>query len=261
MSGVLKRSAIKIWFDVIFALLVRDVRTGFDDKFGISWAFIQPVAFILVLSSLRGLIDNGTTHSIPTFTFMACGLVLIQLFLQTFNATSMAINKSKPLFAFRQVQPISAVIATSLFELFVKIVVFFCVFIFMYLLGIEIRLDDPILALTVFFELWVFTVFVGLMVGITQLFLPEVKKLMGLLTRPLFFISGVFFSLQDIPKEYWYLLDWNPILHAVELFRFSLYSSYGDLGVSHSYLSLASISVAFLSLVLYQSFWKQAISQ
>ena len=45
---------------------------------------------------------------------IAFGLILIQFFLQTFSAVSRSFQRSKPLFAFRQVQPLSAVIASKI---------------------------------------------------------------------------------------------------------------------------------------------------
>ena len=81
MTTVTKRNKWEVWRDVIFALFIREIRTGFNDKIGISWSVIQPVAFIFVLAYVRGRINGGETHSIPTFTFMAIGLVLILGFL------------------------------------------------------------------------------------------------------------------------------------------------------------------------------------
>jgi capsular polysaccharide transport system permease protein len=54
MTTVIKRNKWEIWRDVIFALFVREIRTGFNDKIGISWSVIQPVVFIFILSFVRG---------------------------------------------------------------------------------------------------------------------------------------------------------------------------------------------------------------
>ena len=261
MTAVRKRSATKIWFDVIFALFTREIRVGFNDKLGLSWAVIQPIVFILLLSFLRGRIDGGETHGIHTFIFMAFGLILIQFFLQTFSAVSRSFQRSKPLFAFRQVQPLSAVIACGLFELLAKIFVILGLWLAIYFLGIEVKMVDPIFVILIVLGLWLFSMSIGLIFGIAGLFVPEMKKVEMLMTRPLFFISGVFFSLKDIPQEYWYLLDWNPILHAIELARFAAYPEYGSDGVSVRYLSLSVLIGVFAALVIYQRFWKQAISR
>jgi capsular polysaccharide transport system permease protein len=109
--------------------------------------------------------------------------------------------------------------------------------------------------------LWWLSVMFGLLFGILMAYIPEVNKILNLLTRPLFFISGVFFALQDFPKEYWHYLDWNPILHAIELTRYAAYPAYGNEGVSVSFLSMVTLIITFLSLSVYHTNWRQAISR
>ncbi|GGO63651.1 ABC transporter permease [Bowmanella pacifica] len=261
MSSIAKRSPWGIWKDVIFALFAREIRVGFNDKLGIGWAIVQPVLFIFILSFLRGRLNGGETHGIPTFVFMAFGMVLIQCFLQTFHAGARAIKKNKALFAFRQVQPISVVLASGLFELLVKIFVSLGMGLMMYFLDLELQLSDPLSLMFYFFSLWLFSLSLGFIFGLIALYIPEVDKIQNLMTRPLFFISGVFFSLQDFPQEYWWLLDWNPILHAIELSRYAAYPVYGQVGVSSGYLAMSVLTSTFLCLSIYQAYWKKAISR
>lgn len=261
MTTVTKREPWKIWLDVIFALFAREIRVLSNDKLGVSWSVISPVIFILVLSFLRGRLDGGETHTIPTFIFMAYGMLLVQTFLETLNSGSSAINKNMALFAFRQVQPISAVIAAGLFELLVKIFVALCLLIVIYLINMEVHAADPLSIILNILCLWLLALSVGLALGLATLYIPEIRKFQSLLTRPLFFISGIFFSLQDVPREYWWLLDWNPILHAIELSRNAAYPTYGSEGVSFSYLIILTIVILFLALSFYHSVWKQAISR
>ncbi|TRY30763.1 ABC transporter permease [Aliiglaciecola sp. M165] len=261
MTTVIKRNKWEIWRDVIFALFAREIRTGFNDKFGLSWAVISPVVFIFILSFIRGRIGGADIHTIPAFTFMALGIVFIQSFLQTLGAAAGAIGKNKSLYAFRQVQPISAVVASGLFQFLVKLFVIFGIIVLMYFLGMEVTISNPLLFIYCYAVLWLFAMLSGLAFGISELFIPEIKKIRDLMTRPLFFISGVFFSLQDFPKDYWYLLDWNPILHAIELARFSVYSTYGSGGVSLNYLTGVTLVTFTLSLCVYHISWKQAISR
>ncbi|MEI8641058.1 hypothetical protein P4S68_07875 [Pseudoalteromonas sp. Hal099] len=95
MTTVLKRNNWAIWRDVIFALFVREIRTGFNDRLGLAWAIFQPLSFIFLLSFLRGRMDGGDTHTVPTFEFMMYGMLLIQLFLETLANCSGAIKKIK----------------------------------------------------------------------------------------------------------------------------------------------------------------------
>jgi capsular polysaccharide transport system permease protein len=261
MTTVLKRNKWEIWRDVVFALFVREIRMGFNDKFGIAWAVVQPIAFIFLLSFLRGRIGGPDVHTLSTFTFMAIGILFIQSFLQTMGGSAGAIRKNKALFAFRQVQPISAVFAGALFEVLVKVFVIVGIIIIMYFMGMDLHISNPLLLLACFLLLWIFAVSLGLLFGIAELFVTEVGKIRQLVERPMFFISGTFFSLQDIPREYWHFLDWNPVLHAIELIRFAVRATYGSEGVSLQYLSGTVLVFSFFSLSVYHIAWKQAISR
>lgn len=261
MTTVIKRNKWEIWRDVIFALFAREIRTGFNDKLGLSWAVIQPIAFIFILSFIRGKLGGEYTHSIPTFVFMAYGMIFIQTFLQTLSTCTNSIKKNQSLFAFRQVKPISAVIAAGVFELLVKVFVILGIFFVMFMMGIEIKIDDPLMLIVYTVSLWWFASMLGLLFALGIMYVPEVSKIQGLLTRPLFFLSGVFFSVQDVPREFWHYLTWNPILHAVELSRYSAYTTYGHEGVSAFYFFSVLLITTFIALACYHSYWRQAISQ
>ncbi|MBY5921266.1 ABC transporter permease [Ferrimonas balearica] len=261
MATVVKRSNWVVWKDVIFALFIREIRTGFSDKLGLGWAVISPLAFIFILSFIRGRMDGGETHTMPTFVFMVYGMLMIQLFLTMLQSCSSAIKKNKALFAFRQVQPISAIFAAALFETLIKMAVIVLIWCVMYFLNYEIRLDNALLLILNFFVMAILAMSLGLMFAMAQCYISEIGKVQQLLTRPLFFISGVFFSLQDISKEYWHYLDWNPILHGIELSRQAVYSSYGAVGVSYEYYLGFTLVVLTIALSWYFSSWKQAISR
>lgn len=204
--------------------------------------------------------NGGETHTMPTFVFMMYGIVSLQFFITTLSASSKALKKDKPLFAFRQVVPISSFIATALFEYIVKLVVIIVLVIIMWFLGIELVLKDPLTVIINFTLLWLLALSIGIIFAISTAFFPEVDKFREMAQRPMLFISAVFFSLQDVPQEYWVYLDWNPLLHAIELSRQAAYPSFGAVGVSQSYLYECTIVIFFLSLVIYKRYWKQAIS-
>lgn len=261
MAEVIKRTRLQVWQDVIFAIFLREIKSQFNDKFGISWAIVNPLIFIFVLSYGRTMLMGETTHSMPTFMFMLYGMLFVQLFLSTLSAASTAIKKNKPLFAFRQVQPISAVIALVLFELLTKIVIVLILFILVYFMKFDAQLHNPLLIGAYFLQLWLIGVSLGLIFAIATSYIAEIKKIQSLLQRPMFFISGIFFSLQDIPKEYWGYLDWNPILHAVELTRDAAYPEFGAQGVSEMYLLRCTIICVFFALACYRITWKQVLSR
>jgi capsular polysaccharide transport system permease protein len=262
MAQVKKRSTLKVWGDVIFALFLREVKSQANDKIGIAWAVISPLILIGTMTAMRTFMSSGgATHGMPTFIFMVVGLILIQFFLGVFEKTSSAIQKNKPLYAFRQVQPISSIIAIAGFELLVKIFVILIIALVCFFIRLDVQINDWLEVILVFFKVWLMGVAFGTLFGLASMFIPEIKKLQQLITRPLFFLSGIFFSLQDIPREYWHYLIWNPLLHAVELTRFAAYPAYGDAGVSDWFLDMIVLISCFFALAVYHVAWKPAISR
>lgn len=262
MAEVKRRSLFRIWGDVVFAIFIRQIRSKFNDKLGLSWALIEPLSFILLLSYGRSALSGGEdTHNMPTFVFMMYGMLFVQLFLAVLGSTAGSIKRNKPLYAFRQVQPIASVVASMLEEGLVKLFVYGIILVFMYFMFIEIRVDDALLLICCFFLLLLMSASLGLLFGIGELYLDEIKKVRQVVTRPIFFISGVFFSLQDVPQEFWPYLNWNPVLHAIELSRDAAHSNFGAKGVSITFLGISSLCSAFLALCCYSVFWKAGVSR
>ncbi len=261
MAKVIHRKKVKVWKDVIFAIFIREIKSKFDDKLGLVWAFLNPLMFVFVLSYGRELLWGPYTHSMPTFMFMLYGMLFIQLFTSTLKSTSSAISRNRALFAFRQVQPISAIIASALLELLVKIVVILLLMLIILFLRLEYQLSNVLLIFAYLGQTWFIAISLGLVLGVSREFVKEIKRAQELLVRPLFFISAVFFSLQDIPTEFWNYLDWNPILHAIELSRSAAYSNYPVLGVSSVYLISFTIITALFSLIVYKLSWKRMLGK
>ena len=261
VAKALSRNLSKIWLDVIYAIFLREVKSNSSDKFGIAWSVISPVAFIFMLSYLRGRIDGGYTHSMPTFFFMVYGMILIQFFLGLVGSVSAAIKKHKPLYAFRQVQPISSILAITLFECLVKVFVILLIGVICFILQYDIHISDPLSLLFNLLKVAIFSMSIGVIFSLAACYVPEIDKVKLLLLRPMFFISGVFFSLQDVPQEYWPYLTWNPVLHAVELTRYAVYPGYGNAGVSELYLNVFTLMSLGVALACYHISWKQAISR
>ncbi|MDG6098231.1 ABC transporter [Alteromonas sp. ZYF713] len=255
------RSQLKVWKSVCFALFLRELRSQFSDRLGLAWGFLEPFAFIFGLSYLRSLIRDGDAHGIPIVIFMLIGMVAIQSFLQPFQKVANSFSKNKPLYAFRQVQPISSLIVSGFVEYTIKSIVILLALLAIYLMELTFSVNDPILLIVLFHLLWIMTLSMSCILGIATSYVPEVKKVIGILARPLFFISCVFFSLQDIPTQYWHWFTWNPLVHFIELGRYACFEGYGDRGVSLDYIIQVTLVVFFFAVSLYHLTWKGLLSR
>jgi capsular polysaccharide transport system permease protein len=126
--------------------------------------------------------------------------------------------------------------------------------------GFKVSVADPLRFVGIFSLLSMLGGGVGMIICVGQLRVPELGKIIPMLTRPLFFISGLFFSLNEIPIQYHHYLLWNPILHAIELIRNSCYPGYNADAVSMGYLALITLVTNFFGLALYRLDWKRMVA-
>jgi capsular polysaccharide transport system permease protein len=99
----------------------------------------------------------------------------------------------------------------------------------------------------------IFGVGIGLIVAVIGGISEELSQLVPSIMRPLYFLSGVFFPLEAIPKQFHYYLLWNPMLHGVEQFRIAFIEGYPSANTSLYYVALWAISSLFFGLLLYRS--------
>ena len=116
------------------------------------------------------------------------------------------------------------------------------------------RLDSPGLAISVY----VITVIMAMGFGLCVIFLAGLNKYISkivkrLINRTIIFTSGVFFATFELPEYTRPFVTWNPILHAVELFRYSMNNDYPIPDISLGYLISCSMLLIGFSLILYRT--------
>lgn len=255
------RTQLLAWRNVIFALFLRELQSKFNDKLGLSWAFIEPFAFIFVLSVLRSSIGGRDAHGVPVMIFMMIGMLAIRSFIGPLSTVSASLKRNRPLYAFRQVQPIASIITSALLEFSIKGGVVVLLTLSLYFMDMTFIIHNPVLLLTLYFGLWVYSISISLLFAVATAFIPELDKVRNMFVRPMFFISCVFFSLQDIPEEFWPYFTWNPLVHFIELARYACFEEYGDQGVSLQFALLSALTALFFSLSVYHITWKKVLSR
>ena len=81
------------------------------------------------------------------------------------------------------------------------------------------------------------------MLSITQSWMYIYK----IITRPLFFLSGIFFIPSLLPEKALDYLKWNPVLHLIEWVRVSYYPNYDSRILDKSFV--ISFAIVFIVLV------------
>jgi capsular polysaccharide transport system permease protein len=78
---------------------------------------------------------------------------------------------------------------------------------------------------------------------------PFWERILGLISLPLFLVSGIFFLPASLPPEILNWLWWNPFLHLVEWVRSGVYLDYAPY-VTHGYVLSLGAGLLFVGLFL-----------
>ncbi len=260
------RNHLEVLKDVVYALYIRELKTRFGTyRLGAIWAFLEPASFVLLLSAIRSLRSSGEwfggeTHTIPFPIFFMLGYVPYQYFANLLTMGAAAIKANQGLFNYRQVRPIDAILSRTLLETLISSGVLLAFMGFFWWMGMRSMIADPARLFVVFLLLGIFGGGIGMIICVGQLRFPELGKVVPLLTRPLFWISGLFFSLNDIPSQYQHYLLWNPILHAIELIRNACFPSYNASSVSIEFVAFMALLTLFFGLAIYRLDWKRMVA-
>ncbi|MBL8397898.1 MAG: ABC transporter permease [Candidatus Accumulibacter sp.] len=247
-----RRRGWEIMRRALLALFLRELKTRFGKyQLGYAWAFIEPLGTIGVIFAVLKAFSGATYPGISLPVFLGVGAIINSLFVEITNRSIKAIEANSTLFNYRPIRPIDTVIARMLLETILHISVFVVLAGLFWFFGGEFEVNDFPTLFFVFLFLAIFACGIGIIYMLLTDAYSDADKVLPMLNRPLFFISGVFFSLKNIPSEYWSLFLWNPLFHAIELTRGAVASGYHVEGVSLSYLAMCSVGSLTFAMALY----------
>ncbi len=250
------RSGLGVIRRAILALFLREIRTRFGKyQLGYAWALIEPVSLVVVIIVIFSAMGAPGYTGISFPVFLGVGVVSYNLFTEISNRSIKAMEANSALFNYRPIRPIDTVIARALLELVLHAGVLFVILGFYWLFGGDVVIGDMPTLIFVYLLLTVLSTGVGVFFMLLTDIYSDAEKVLPLIMRPLFFISGVFFSFERVPRDYWPLLLWNPLFHAIELAREALSHSFRAQGASLVYLALCSIGVMCIALFFYR--WRE----
>lgn len=248
------KKGIKIQSDVIRGLYYRELLTRISKlRFGLIGILLEPIGSILVWLLLFGF----RRGFVPIFTldliiFLTVGNIIYQVFNSISKRSINSINANQALFNYSRVKPIDTIFARALVEintyglLYLVIVISYFYFKNMWLI------DNLPLILICYLLISIFSIGLGLIFMTAGRRYNYTKEVVNVIFRPLYFLSGVFFSLASLPQWIKPWLSWNPVLQAIELSRKGFSDLYLlDPLISLSYLYKSSIFILFLGLFLY----------
>ncbi len=234
------KKGFKIQGSVISALVYRELKTRISQvRFGIFGVFIEPLGvfsvFLIIFTFIRG---RRSTLGIDTELFLISGIIIFSLFSDVAIRSINGMQANEALFFYRPVKPIDTVIARTIVETGLYSIVFIVITGGIFLFLEKFTLDNLPLLFITFISLSLTASGIGLLIMVAGFRYSWLYQFVPLLMRPLWFISGVFFSVSTLPASIRPWLSWNPVLQAVELSRHAFSSNY--------YIDSTVISLTYL---------------
>ena len=222
---------------------------------------LQIVLFFIVMrvgfSFLRGsnkfAAGGSTDMYFNIIVFIASGFAIAFLFRQGAIKALSGLKLRAPIY-YKRIQPLDVLLALLVNDFRAISTISLGILGLVWSLTWNFQLDSPGLAISVY----LLTALMALGFGVCLVFIGQLNKwitkiLKRILQRIIIFTSGIFFATFELPEYTRPLVTWNPILHAVELFRYSMNNEYPIPDISLSYLVWCSTVLFGFSLILYRT--------
>lgn len=248
--SVLARGALN-QLRVVHAVALRETRTRFGaHQLGYLWALLEPVFWILTFSGMFWVLGRLSPHGLAVIPFLATGIIPYELVMKTSDRVSNSIDANRALLFYPQVHTLDLALARGGLE------VATCVAVFAAIVGAhglyvrDLHVDDVLQVLVGMGLAGLLGLSLGLVLCGASVLSKAVDRIKGPLFRPLFWVSGLFFTADSIPLQIRHVLMWNPILHCVEIVRDGWFNAYRSSGASPAYVLVWIILLGFVGLTL-----------
>ena len=221
---------------------------------------ISSLLFLLVLSLAIGA-DRGDVLGVPFITFLAPGLISMQVIQQSFShsSSSFMIGKIQGNIVDLLYAPLSASEVTISVALaaVTRSVAIAIVSIIVFKLIIDIEITN-------YFLLIVFTLLssfilgnIGIIAGLWAEKFDHMATVTNFVIVPLSFLSGTFYSIERLPDLLQIISKANPFFYMIDGFRYSFIGKAdGSILIGLIYLSVLSFISWFATYLLYKKGYK-----
>ena len=229
--------ALKTQFRVLYALLLREssLRMG-PHRFGHLLVLTEVIWGATVLGVIRHLIGVPAPVGKSVIFYMFTGMFIYILYRTLHAKVSAALEANRALLSYPVIRPVDTMLARagleSAFQLLAFLLFYVCFF-WLELAGFPAHPVELLAAIMA-------TILLGFGLGVTGMILRSLWSVWGtidnMIARVLFFISGIFFSVEHLPSMYRDILVWNPLVHAIEWLRYAIYPEYFTQILDREYL-------------------------
>jgi capsular polysaccharide transport system permease protein len=206
--------------------------------------------WVATFGAIYYVVGRMAPPGMGAISFLTTGFVPFFLFRETCGRNVVAVSSNVGLLFYPQIRPLDLAIARTLLEFATYLVVFVILMALAGVLEGHFAFDNPLQVLTALIIASVLGAGLGMIVCSLSVYSNTVERLFGPLTRPLFWISGLFFSVNSLPTKARNALLYNPVLHIIELVRDGCFAGYHTHYVSAWYPGVWAFVLLFFGLTL-----------
>ena len=229
---------LKVQKRIVFALMLRETKTLFGKhKLGYLWAVINAAFQVGVFWVIREVAGFHPPHGMSTPAFLLGGFVPFYIFSNAVSGGIAAIGGNRALLTYPQVFPLDIIIARTLLQGAMQSVVFILLLGLAMILGHQVMVVNLAAMLIAFCAALSLGFGAGALCSALNLLWPVTSQIIPMIIRVLFFTSGLFFAVVDMPSKALGILFYNPICHIIVLTRSGFIEGYGEKFISLPYLT------------------------
>lgn len=206
--------------DIVHALVRREVGSRFSgNPIGYAWTYVTPLAWIAATYLCFLLFGRIPPVYTDTITFIISGLIPYAAFRYVVGAIGRTNSLVRGLLIYPSVRHEHSIAAAALTELANSAVIVMFVYLCNRIIFGNGELDDPLLFTFGMLLAWALGASYAYLFAALSSHNPSFNQVGQVILRPTFFLSGVFFTANELPATFYAVLGWNPLLHAVDIAR------------------------------------------
>jgi capsular polysaccharide transport system permease protein len=245
---------LRVMIRVVYGLMLREARTRYGTSdLGYLWAVIDPAiqmaVFWLVYTILGRIVPVPT--SMPVF--LVTGILPYFFWRNCTIRGGSAAAANLPLLTYPQVKVFDVVIARVLLDS-ATIVVVTMIFVLSlrFATGQQFSswVRDPIILAEAVFTLFFFSLCTAALSSSLARIWHAWPQVFSYLARPLYFTSGIFFTLSQLPSNFRGLALYNPLAHMLEWIRTGAIPGFISTLYSPLYIYSWAFIMLFIALVI-----------
>lgn len=211
----------------IGTLIDRERRTRFAGGIlGYLWAYLTPLMWIAFVVILFRLLERVPPLFVGAEIFVASGFLPYLIFRQTVTSLSRTVPANRYLLYIRPVSVNDLLLASALLEglnVTITALIVFGFVTFAFQAALPVHVAQVILGLTV---AWLLGAGVGRCVAVIGLYSDSFARAVPIILRPMFWLSGIFYTATELPGAVQNILWFSPLLHITESVREGYFLGY-----------------------------------